>query len=559
MIGFKDIKSRNELADFLGIQRRMLSYVLYKKGIDSYYSTFEIPKKNGGVRIICAPHGTLKTIQQRLAATLYEYRSVCIHNNNITTNISHAFEKNKSILTNAQIHRNKYIVLSVDLESFFDSFHFGRIMGYFEKNRNFQLPHNVAVIIAQLTCYNGHLPQGAPTSPILTNMICEILDHRILKLSKKYRLDYTRYADDMTFSTNNHAFNEQYNSFIDDLKSELTKAGFSLNEQKTRFSLNSSHQGVTGLTVNKKVNVPASYYKTTRAMAHQLYTTGKYTINGIEGTIASLEGRFSYIDHLTHHNNSIDGNTHNNFNLSAREEQYRMFLFYKYFFAHKFPLIITEGKTDIRYLKAALMNLCSEYPDLIEKKGSGFVYHIAFLHRTERLKYFFGISQDGADSIGNLLNYYSSKKDSQHSMYFDYFSKLNPENSPLPVFLLFDNEIQNKSKPLSKLASKQHLAQDAVTQLTRDLCLPLKDSNLFLTTIPLVDGKNECEIEHLFTAKTQGHRIDGRSLSLSDKYDTSIYYGKEIFSKYILEQYKVIDFSRFKPLLDTISKVITKR
>ena len=135
MISFKDIKSRNELADFLGIQRKTLSYVLYKKGIDSYYSMFEIPKKNGGARIICAPHGTLKTIQQRLAATLYEYRSTRIHNYNITINISHAFEKRKSILTNAQIHRNKYIVLSVDLENFFDSFHFGRILGYFEKNR----------------------------------------------------------------------------------------------------------------------------------------------------------------------------------------------------------------------------------------------------------------------------------------------------------------------------------------------------------------------------------------------------------------------------------------
>ena len=110
MISFKDIKSRNELADFLGIQRRTLSYVLYKKGIDSYYSTFEIPKKNGGVRIICAPHGTLKTIQKRLADTLYEYRSACIHTNNTTINISHAFEKKKSILTNAQIHRNKYII-----------------------------------------------------------------------------------------------------------------------------------------------------------------------------------------------------------------------------------------------------------------------------------------------------------------------------------------------------------------------------------------------------------------------------------------------------------------
>lgn len=80
----------------------------------------------------------------------------------------------------------------MDLENFFDSFHFGRVRGYFQKNNYYKLPFEVATIIAQLTCFHGKLPQGAPTSPIITNLICNIFDLRIIKLAKKYKLDYTR-------------------------------------------------------------------------------------------------------------------------------------------------------------------------------------------------------------------------------------------------------------------------------------------------------------------------------------------------------------------------------
>lgn len=111
-------------------------------------------------------------------------------------------EKGKSFITNAQIHRNKRFVINVDLENFFDSFHFGRVRGYFMKNKNYQCSEEVATTIAQIACYEGKLPQGAPSSPIITNMICNIFDMRLLRLAKKYKLDYTRYADDLSFSTN---------------------------------------------------------------------------------------------------------------------------------------------------------------------------------------------------------------------------------------------------------------------------------------------------------------------------------------------------------------------
>ena len=163
---FCDIKDRNELADFLKIPRSKLSYLLFIEGIDKQYHTFEIPKKHGGTRTICAPSEDLKGIQRRLVSALSAYRKALLMEQNFHPSISHGFEKGKSTITNAKLHRNKRFVLNLDLEDFFPTFHFGRVLGYFEKNCDFQFPHAVAVTIAQLTCYQGHLPQGAPTSPI---------------------------------------------------------------------------------------------------------------------------------------------------------------------------------------------------------------------------------------------------------------------------------------------------------------------------------------------------------------------------------------------------------
>lgn len=200
------IQDKLDLAMAIGVPLRLLTYVIYVKGVDSYYHTFSIPKKDGSLREINAPDGDLKDIQRRLAKALWIHQEDFYKQNKIRPNIAHAFEKGKSIITNANNHRKKRYVLNVDLERFFDSFHFGRVRGYFNKNRQFELPLEVATIIAQLTCYKGKLPQGAPSSPIITNLIFSIVDIRIIQLASKYHLDYTRYADDMTFSTNDKKF-----------------------------------------------------------------------------------------------------------------------------------------------------------------------------------------------------------------------------------------------------------------------------------------------------------------------------------------------------------------
>ena len=256
-----NVCTRNDLADFLGIKRGKLTHVLYIQKVDTMYTTFSIPKKNGEERIINAPNDDLKQIQRRLAKALWDCQTKIWADQNIQPNISHAFQKGKSIITNSSYHRNKRFIINIDLENFFDSFNFGRVRGFFIRNSFWNLTEEVATVIAQLTCHNGFLPQGAPTSPIITNMICNIMDMHLLKISTRYKLTYTRYADDMTFSTNDKHFIEHYDNFYKELSSEISKSGFQINQKKTRILFHDSRQEVTGLIVNKKISIKREYYK----------------------------------------------------------------------------------------------------------------------------------------------------------------------------------------------------------------------------------------------------------------------------------------------------------
>ena len=556
MKNLSEVTNRNELADFLGIPRKKLTHILYVKKTDSYYMQFEIPKKSGESRMINAPTGALKSVQKRI---LFALEKMTNDESVYKTNISHAFQKKRSIITNAKIHRNKKMVMNFDLNDFFGSFHFGRVCGFFQKNKHFKLPYEVAVAITQLVCFNGALPQGAPTSPMITNLISQIMDVKLLKLAKKYKLDFTRYADDLTFSTNDKKFLEKYDEFHEQLKRTISFLGFEINETKTRLQFCDSHQAVTGLVVNKKVQVPRNYYKKVRAMAHSLYKNGSYTIDGKEGTINQLEGRFSFIDQLTKYNNKIDGKKHRLGTLCAREIDYQKFLFYKYFFAAEKPLLVTEGQTDITYFKAALKNLYMEYPCLISKKEDGtFEFKVAFLNRTDRLSYFLGYSKDGADAMGCLYNFFKASKNKEYPNYYEYFLKISSSKARNPVIFIFDNELETKDKPLKKFfdnyVKNEEAKQEMKTQLYAHL---LKSTNLYSVTNPILDiNSKEAEIEHLFSQEVLETKIDGKPLSLSGDYDKSKYYGKVTFSKFIMDNYKTIDFSNFKTVLDNIVKIV---
>lgn len=553
----KNIKTRNDFAKFIGVKLQTLTYLLYIKKIDNCYNTLEIPKKNGDTRTICVPNKNLKKVQKKLYNKLSTYYDEIKTQNNFTSKISHGFEKNRSIVTNAEVHKNKRYVVNLDLLVFFPSINFGRVRSYFIKNNYFEINDDIATILAQLTCYKGTLPQGASTSPLIANMICNIMDIRILKIAKKYRLDYTRYADDLTFSTNNKYFLNDYDKFLEDIKNIIHRSGFELNSKKTRLLFSNSRQEVTGLVVNKKISVPKEYYKNTRAMAHSLYKNGYFLIDDEVGTIEQLEGRFSFINQINLYN--IDNKKKNMWHLNSKEKQYQKFMIYKTFYANEKPLIITEGKTDVLYIKAVLKKYYKYFPNLITKKDNGnFVFHVNFFKRKQKHSYYLNLVKDGADTIKNIYsNCYIKTKNNKNITTVHDFKKLRGERETNPVILIFDNEmVSNKDRPLKKFLNEIKVNASQKDKLKENLYINICD-NLYLCTYQL-NNKEACEIEieDLFPADVLEHEINGRKFSKKDSTHDNGFYGKNEFSQYVYSNYESIDFSNFISLLSAINEII---
>ena len=249
----RDAKSIHDLAGILGFKPNRLAYIIYKLPPGSKYSEFKRPKRDGGHRIILSPEPRLKLLQRRLANLLYDCVDE-IHNGN-RRSFAHGFEKGRSIVTNAALHKRRRYVLNIDIEDFFPSFNFGRVRGYFIKDRCFSLEPAVATIIAQIACHENQLPQGSPCSPIISNLISHILDLRLARFAKQHRCTYSRYADDLTFSTNRKDFPAELAAAVpgapalwelgESLIGEINRAGFQISHRKTRMQRRGSRQVVT--------------------------------------------------------------------------------------------------------------------------------------------------------------------------------------------------------------------------------------------------------------------------------------------------------------------------
>ena len=234
------------------------------------YREFTIPKKSGGERRILAPNPGLKLLQTKINGVLQEvYRP---------RPAAFGFVRDRNIMMNAKHHIGNRWVFNVDLRDFFPSINFGRVRGLFI-NKPYELPTSVATIIAQICCHDNQLPQGAPTSPVLSNMICRRMDSDLLSLARKHSSVYTRYADDITLSSNRQIFPAalaitQSDGFGGttvpgtELLSIVQKNGFQINDDKVRLQRRTRRQTVTGLLVNEKVNVPRSYVRELRGMLH---------------------------------------------------------------------------------------------------------------------------------------------------------------------------------------------------------------------------------------------------------------------------------------------------
>ena len=274
---FHSLTTLHDIAVMLEIDPKVLIYYLYRRTPDSNYTRFRLPKRSGGYREILAPVSSLKILQRKLNYILQLiYRP---------KNCVHGFARERSIVTNAKVHLRKACVFNVDLEDFFPSINYGRVYGMFQA-RPYQLPQRVATILAQLCCYRNHIPQGAPTSPIISNMICSKLDGELQRFARIIRCNYTRYADDITFSTTLDQFSEDLiketaDGLIlgDALVRHIETNGFSINRAKVRLQRSNRHQEVTGITVNKTPNVNRRYVRQLRAM---IYAWQKYGYNSAQ-------------------------------------------------------------------------------------------------------------------------------------------------------------------------------------------------------------------------------------------------------------------------------------
>ncbi len=172
----------------------------------------------------------------------------------------------------------KKYVLNVDLKDFFPQINFGRVRGLFMAPP-YKLPPTVATVLAQICCHENQLPQGAPSSPIISNMICAKMDSEFQRLAKDNRCVYSRYADDLTFSTSVPDFPPDLaTTRTIDAKEQIVLGpgvkqiigtnGFEINEEKVRLQTRHFRQQVTGLTVNERPNVKRKYVKQIRAMLH---------------------------------------------------------------------------------------------------------------------------------------------------------------------------------------------------------------------------------------------------------------------------------------------------
>lgn len=262
----------NDLAKFFGINRdKMLSY-LYSNDIK--YRNFEIDKKNGKKRKIVAPVKKLKFLQYKVKAALEPYYK--------PKKCNHGFVKDRDIVTNAQAHVRKEFVLNIDLVDYFGNITFGRVKRLFERHP-LNLSHSVATVLAQICCHNGCLPQGAPSSPIVSNMVTFKLDNQLRALALKSSCSYSRYADDITFSfTNRERSLPRMIAFYKNEKLQLGSSlekviednGFSINDNKTRMQHRTQRQSVTNITVNDKINVNRRFIRSTSAMINALIKYG---------------------------------------------------------------------------------------------------------------------------------------------------------------------------------------------------------------------------------------------------------------------------------------------
>lgn len=255
MIVYRELSS---LERDLGIDAKTLYAI--SNNIGKHYHKVKLPKKSGGYRNLSVPDAVLKSVQKRITEVLLIHMPV--------SRYAKAYRYGSSTLRNAKHHVGRQVVLKLDILHFFDSIRYSTV-----KNKVFPeviYAEPLRILLTMLCYYKDALPQGASSSPAITNILLYEFDEQIGQWCRERGIAYTRYCDDMTFSGDFEPA-----ELIRFIRPELKKLGFLLNEQKTRIQRPGQRQKVTGIVVNEKMSIPADYR---RKLRQELYYCRKFGI-----------------------------------------------------------------------------------------------------------------------------------------------------------------------------------------------------------------------------------------------------------------------------------------
>ena len=300
----QNLSSVAQLAAAMDVSVGLLRFLAYgrKTSQVSHYRRFGIKKKTGGIREISAPMPKLKAVQRWILDMILSKIEI--------NECAHGFVPDRSIVSNAQPHVGAKVVINMDLENFFPSIHVKRIKGVF---RSIGFSESVSTVLSMI-CSESEtteleldqqayyvargrrfLPQGAPTSPAITNLICRGLDVRLLKIAERLGFVYTRYADDITFSSLDPK--ADVGRAIRQIKYVIADEDFAVHPDKTRILRTGRRMEVTGLTVNEKVNVSRKQIKKFRATLFQIEKDGPggKSWGNSENVIAAIYGYANFV------------------------------------------------------------------------------------------------------------------------------------------------------------------------------------------------------------------------------------------------------------------------
>lgn len=247
---------------------------------EKHYKVFKMPKHSGGYRTIYEPDYTLKNIQRNILNNVLSERR--------TSSFACSYKKGYGLSDNAKPHVNKKYILKLDIKNFFPSIDFLKV--YKTAFPRYIYPEAVASLLTNLVTYNNFLPQGAPTSSYISNLVLRSFDIKIGNFCLENDISYTRYCDDMTFSGN---FN--ISEMITRVKTELLKNGFVLNKKKIKIIGSNKAQIVTGIVCNKKLTVPRKYKKEIRK---ELYYINKFGLESHLKFVTCFDDASKYLNRL---------------------------------------------------------------------------------------------------------------------------------------------------------------------------------------------------------------------------------------------------------------------